>query len=221
MREEKEHSGLYWHGGPFQAKVHDIRSLPEETNSEVMALLEEFLVACQQYYFAFYSAMTGIQTQHERYEKILQPANKDKAFFIGSAFPNAEQSPGSSTIAMMNQGELLESLKKGGVFENHHAKALVVVIFHIWDETYRPRIAEALSVKPKQVECALMGDIRQVRNLIIHEKSIIPGWFSANLELLPKIWTLESGELRITEEMVHSWMEQLNAIRLRITDPKP
>ena len=151
---------------------------------------------------------------------ILQPADKGKTFFIGSAVPNAEQSPGQSTIASMGQGELLESLEKGGAFEDQHAKALIVVIFHLWEEYYRPSIATALTVKHDQVESSLMGDIRLVRNLIIHAKSMIPDEFSTRLELLPKIWSLEPGELKNTEEMVHSWMEQLNAIHLRITDPK-
>ena len=68
--------------------------------------------------------------------------------------------------------------------------------------------------------CELLGDIRRVRNLIIHESSVVPGSFANSLTFLPQIWNFESTELRITSGMVHSLMEQLNALRLTITDPR-
>ena len=75
-----------------------------------------------------------------------------------------------------------------------------------------------MSVSKRQVECSLMGAIRLVRNLIIHENSVVPQHFSAKLELLSQIWNLEPGELAITEKMVQSLMEQINAICVQI-DP--
>ena len=63
------------------------------------------------------------------------------------------------------------------VHEDHVAKSLVVVIYHLWNEYYRPRIAKAVSAEPNQVECALLGDIRRVRNLIIHKNSEVPNGF--------------------------------------------
>ena len=121
----------------------------------------------------------------------------------------------------MTQGELLKSLEDGGLFEDHVAKSLVVVMYHLWNEYYRPRIAKAVIAEANQVECTLMGDIRRVRNLIIHENSVLPTNFPATLAFLPQIRGLESGVLRITGGMVHSLMEQVNALRLTITDPRP
>ena len=59
---------------------------------------------------------------------------------------------GFLTIAQMTQGELLASLEDGGLFENHAAKFLVPVICHLWDEYYRPIIAQAVSAKSNQLE---------------------------------------------------------------------
>ena len=80
---------------------------------------------------------------------------------------------------------------------------------------------KGLSIHLNQVQCTLMGDLRHIRNVIIHEDAVIPQDFSDKLELLPQIWSLEPGELRITEQMVHSLMEQINALRIQIDTNKP
>ena len=129
--------------------------------------------------------------------RIIDPSNYKTPISTGSSFPNAKQSPGRSTIAEMTQGELLKGLEDEGLFEDHVAKSLVVVIYHLWNEYYRPRIAKAVSAEPNQVECALLGDIRRVRNLIIHKNSEVPGSFSNTLSFLPQIWNLEPAELRM------------------------
>ncbi len=216
-----QQSPLYWHGGSFRVSIEDIRTSPQQGVSEAIELLEEFRSACHKYYFAFSHATLGYEAQHQRYEKIIDPANFGIPISTGSTPPNANQSPGSSTIAEMTQGELLKSLRDGGLFEDHVAKSLVVVMYHLWNEYYRPRIAKAVFAEANQVECTLMGDIRRVRNLIIHGNSVLPANFPATLAFLPQIWGLESGVLRITRGMVHSLMEQVNALRLTIIDPRP
>ena len=214
-----EQSALYWNGGPFIVRIEDIRTLPQEYDSEAIELLEEFRAAWHKYYFAFSHATLGYKAQYERYVKIIDPSNYENRISTGSSLPNAKQSPGSSTIAQMTQGELLRGLEHGGLFEDQIAKSLVVVVYHLWNEYYRPRIAKAVLAEPNQVECALLGDIRRVRNLIIHEKSVLPDSLSTTLTFLSQIWNLESAELTITSGMVRSLMEQVNALRLTITDP--
>ena len=139
---------------------------------------------------------------------------------MGSGFPDAPQTPGRSTIAQMKIREYLQSLKPGGLFENYQAKAVVVAIYQLWDEQYRPSIADALNVAQQQVECDLMGDIRLVRHVIVHNKSIVPYGFNDQIGFLPQIWNLDPGELLITKEMINSLFEQLNATQLRIVSPK-
>ena len=216
----KEHSELYWFGGSFRVSIKDTRNLPQHDVSEAIELLEAFRSACHKYYFAFSHATLGYKIQHDRYVQIIEPANYENRISTGSSPPGLKQSPGRSTLAEMTQGELLNGLEDGGLFEDHAAKSLIVVIYHLWNEYYRPRIAKAVSAEPNQVECELLGDIRRVRNLIIHESSILPDSFSDALIFLPQIWSFESTELKITGGMVHSLMEQLNALRVTIAEPR-
>ena len=116
----------------------------------------------------------------------------------------------------MRQGDVLDSLESGGAFEDQNAKALVVMMFHRWDEHFRYLISQVLSVRKCTVECDLMGDVRHVRNVIIHDNSDIPRNFTAKLKILCQIWNLQPGKLRLTEQMIHSLMEQINAVRVRV-----
>ena len=210
---------LYWESGPFNSGIAIAAGVPIDGGPEAVALLGDFLSACQEHYFAFYTGIYGIGKFREMCESLFAPEHRDNIFSIGNNFPDAEQSAGHSTIAHIRQGEILDSLSEDGVFENYHAKALVVIIYHLWDEYYRPRIADVLSVNASNVKCTLMGDIRRVRNLIIHNKSLVPNYYSENLEFLPQIWTIGPGELRITHDMVHAWMEQLNSMLVTVDNP--
>ena len=205
---------LYWKGGPFRVRLYHNPATPRCAVAGAVAILEKFLAECHKQYFAFNGVINGKQLAYERFKSII--TSKDNKISFGTAFPDAEQLPGKSSIAHISQGELLKGLKKGGEFENQHAKALVVFMYHLWDENFRNRIAKIISVPKRQVKCALMGDIRQVRHLIIHKNSVVPQNFSAKLEFLSQIWDLEPRELTITEKMVHSLMEQINAIRVQI-----
>lgn len=207
-------SELYWEGGPFRVSLYHNPDTPRQAVAAAIAILEEFRAECHKQYFAFDGVVNGRQLAYERFKSIM--TEMDKKISIGAAPPDSEQLPGKSTIAHMSQGELLEGLKRDGEFENQHAKAFVVLMYHLWDENFRNRIASLMSMPKKQVECILMGDIRQIRNLIIHKNSVVPQNFSAKLEFLPHIWDLKPGKLAITEKMVYSLMEQINAIRVQI-----
>ena len=204
----------------YQSDIQAHIALQDDAVAQGIKLLQNFLHDCQAHYFAFHSAMDGVDQRRAKFERIIDPTNNYNLISVGSAFPNAPQSQGSSTIAQMAQGQFLENSQEGGLFENQHGKALIVVIFHLWDEYYRPQITKCISVCHKQVECDLMGDIRLVRNRIIHGKSTLPEQFQERLKLLPSIWALDAGELSVTRKMIDSFMEKLNAIQVRIAAPK-
>lgn len=220
MTAEREEPRLYWDGGIFQCGIYSETPVPQEWMESAIESLQQFLLECQKHYFAFASAVLGIARWNEQSQQMLSQANPDNTLFMGTGNPNEPQTPGRSTIGRMNIGEYLENLQPGGVFEDYQAKALVVVVHHIWDERYRTMIADAVNVAHNQVECDLMGDIRLVRNLLIHNKSVVPEGFKRRIGFLPQIWSMDPGELRITRPMIDSLFEQIQAIKLRIVPPK-
>ena len=98
-------------------------------------------------------------------------------------------------------------MAEGGEFEARRNKALLVMLYHRWEEFYRHRIGQAFGVRKNDVHCVLMGDVRRVRNLIVHDNAVVSGEFSC--AFLEQIWgPFVPGELRMTDPMIHSLMER-------------
>ena len=138
MTVERTSGAKIWHGGPFNPEIHPLIDLPPEKVSQARSMLQEFISDSHRYYIGYSIAIMGFKAQRERYEGIMDPAHRDNTFSVGSQFPNAHQSPGGSTTAAMTQGQLLDGLQDGGAFEVQQCKALIVLIYHLWDELYRP-----------------------------------------------------------------------------------
>ena len=218
MAERGFEGQLYWTGGLFRV---GIRCWPERQQGAIdmaLGILEEFRSACQKQFIAFEPTVNGRPMAYERWREQIKPEHLGNSLHVGTNFPDAEQQPGQSTIARITLRELLEGLKKGGDFDNQHAKAVIVFVYHLWDESYRAKMAKALHVGLDSITCGLMGDLREIRNAIIHNNSIIGEQMLQKLKFLPSIWQIEVGELLITGTMLHSLMEQLNAIRVDITE---
>lgn len=205
---------LYWTGGPFRVGLgHPNTSSPASVR-DALAALEDFRDACQRQYIAFHGMINGRHIAYEQFKALMK--DRDKTVHVGTAFPEDEQRPGHSWIGKIPVGQLLDGLAPGGEFETEHAKAVIVMIFSMWEERHRRSVANAMSVQTNQVMCTLMNDIRHVRNCIVHHGSVICDGFAEKLVLLPQIWAIAPGELRIAEDMLHGLMEQINALRVEI-----
>ena len=207
-------SDLYWRGGPFRVGLAHPRSCVPEAAARALAELEDFRSECQKAYCAFDGTVNGQQLDAvARYRKLF--SSPHKRFSVGRGRPGGPQLPGRSTIATLGQGELLDAMAEGGEFEDRRNKALLVMLYHRWDEFYRYRIGQAFGIGKNDVRCELMGDLRRVRNLIVHDNAVVPSGFSCMF--LDQIWgPFTAGELTVANGMMHSLMEQLNAIRVEI-----
>ena len=104
----------------------------------------------------------------------------------------------------------------GGEFEQLNAKALLVFIDVLWEESTRDRIANVLYVAKKDVKCDLMADLHRLRNLIVHQSDKAKQDYVQKATFLPQIWTIAPDEVIITASMLQALMEQLNAIQVRV-----
>ena len=203
-----------WAGGPFRVSLNCASDVPPKRVDRAIAALEAFRSDCQSHFCAFSGAINGRTLAYERLKGVMQSSTN--MISVGTGFPDSEQRPGESTIAEMRQGDLLDALRPGGVFEDRHAKAFMVMIYHRWDERFRYLVAESLSVSKNRIECDMMGDIRHVRHAIIHHDSEIRQETIDRLILLPRVWNLSVGALTLSEGMLHSLMEQINTLHVRV-----
>ena len=167
-------------------------------------------------YMAFNGVVGGRAAALEQYSHVFRPENRDTMFYVGTQFPDREQSLGKSTIAQMTQGDFLEALRPGGTIERLQANAFIVFVYTLWEENYRQKLANIFSVAKDAIVCDLMGEIRHIRTWIVHDNSAVPHNWRVKCPMLGQFWELEPGELAVTEKMLHSLMEQINALIIKV-----
>ena len=205
----------YWRGGPFRLTIELPLSIPQCVGDEVIKMLKEFRDSCQEQSIIFDIANLAKHKWLDDHKHILEQSS-DNTILFGSNFPDAYQSPGSSVTGQMSVKRLLKYLGPRGEFESQLAKMIIIFIYHLWDDNFRGRIANSLSISKNLVECDLMGDIRHIRNSIIHKDSVVEPTDLNHLKILPQIWNIETGKLVISKTMIHALMEQINALRIAI-----
>jgi hypothetical protein len=90
----------------------------------------------------------------------------------------------------------------GGSNEQQHARAIVVFLFTYWEDEIRPRLAKAKAVPIQEVRCDAMGDLRVLRNVILHAKSVMRSDKHAELKKLGGLFAIDEP-LALSYENVH------------------
>ncbi|APP74480.1 hypothetical protein BJD12_03520 [Xanthomonas vesicatoria ATCC 35937] len=171
-------------------------------------VLAEFQARGHELYMCFVFAADGLSSTAERLRPHLTGA-ANQAMYVGNTAP--EQGKHQARIKMK---DLVDFSSKGGLFTDTLAKSLIVSLYSEWDELYRHRLAKEMGVDASAIRADLMGDIRHVRNWIVHNKSVVG---VKPLKVLP--WQLSVGSLlTISEEHFIQFMDQLNEMQAYVAD---
>lgn len=207
-------NGLYWTNGPMRVRIKHSADTPEANVTASIRVLDEFRFQCQRLYVAFNGMVNGRSRMLEHWQG--QNVSRSNNLSIGTQFPDGEQRIGMSTIAVITFGEFFDGMVDGGEFDQLSTKAMLVFIYTLWEETTRGNIADTLQVKRSQVRCDLMGDMRHLRNFIVHPSEKTKQEYARGAAFLPEIWPAFPEDGTISASMVHALMEQLNAIIVEI-----
>ena len=102
------------------------------------------------------------------------------------------RSPDSVVLYKCSQGEFKTRNEKNGSNYRFMANMCLITIYHYWEDEYRKRIACALGKKKNQIVSDIMGDIKRLRNSVVHnnafakdsiEKYKILKWFNKGDEI--------------------------------------
>jgi hypothetical protein len=148
-------------------------------------------------------------------------AQLQRAFFIGTGEPGTMESVMQHKTTM---GEFASRNTRDG--KNHilMGRLLIVVIYAYWETEHRARIAAALGKQLDDVQVSILGDLRLLRNDILHHRAVATKQYSARLTVLPQV---EPGaEITSTraqaEQLVRLVKAGIDALVLEATgtDPK-
>jgi hypothetical protein len=168
--------------------------------------ITDFQLSCQKYYICYSLAALGLMGHADKFKQ-LKP-NRSNSLIVGTGHPDDGKWHGSINIA-----EFLDSSQRNGAFSDSIAKSFVSAIYSSWDEYFRNIVAAEVGAKQKQVKSDLMGDLRHVRNCIIHKKSVLTDEPS---KIKTLSWSLSPGPLVVTDEMFRDLIDQINHMAVAV-----
>lgn len=217
----KEPGTLYWEEGvPLVSIDCYDGEVTKSAINEAVENLEAFRDKCQELVALFDVIIGGKTLWLDRIRPHLDLEQyPNSRHFFGTQFPDEPQSRGQSTTSWLYVKRLLELLKPGGEGENLVANLFVISLYHLWEDEYRKIITQSLNVEQERVVCYLMGEIRFIRNDIVHNHTVVKKNTVDKVKMLQQIWSIKAGKLLVTQSMLHALMEQINAIKV-IVEPK-
>ncbi len=63
--------------------------------------------------------------------------------------------------------------RPGGSNEEQHSHAILIFLYTYWENEIRPRLAASRNVKEREIRSDIMGDLRLLRNAILHARGSI------------------------------------------------
>jgi len=134
---------------------------------------------------------------------------QDPSLFIGTGHPDQ-----GKTHSRIKLRVAVASSARDGEFSDTIDKSIIVAIFSEWEGLYRRKIAKEVGVEAKRVTSDLMGDLRIVRNWIVHSKSVV-GKNCTRIKVLS--WQLhQDQELKVTGQMFSSLIDEINAMSVEV-----
>lgn len=74
---------------------------------------------------------------------------------------------------ILRASDYLSNNSEGGTNEQQHVRAIIIFLYTYWDDETRLRLAKSKNVDKNSILSDVMGDIRIIRNTILHDKGIL------------------------------------------------
>jgi hypothetical protein len=111
-----------------------------------------------------------------------------------------------------------------GFNEQQQVRAIIVLLFAIWDEEIRPRLAHCKQLAPNDIRVDALGDLRILRHAIIHNKGMLSASAYGKLKIMKDIFTA-SAPIILSHDRMHRLFVTLKqgiaALILDHTGPRP
>lgn len=103
---------------------------------------------------------------------------------------------------IIRASDYIAANSENGSNAQQHSQAVLVFLFAYWDEEIRPRLATLKKVESREIESDIMGDLRLLRNDILHNKGIISTNTTNGLKKLCDMFVVDQP-IHISYENMH------------------
>ena len=203
-----------WPGGTLTLRCTGVPKIGGEAGAEIQNAMQRFSSDCQMM-FVWFAAILG--SQNAMRDHLKHVAAHDEPFTINTYRPDGRV---DAVLARVPVDRVVEAFTDAGDFERLYAKAFVVFTYQPWEEVARRRIATALNVEsPNHIKSDLMGDLRYLRNWLVHRSESAESDFFQKAKMLPEALSMQRGDPSLTANGVATLMRHLNHMQVDV-DPK-
>nr|VFK46138.1 MAG: hypothetical protein BECKTC1821D_GA0114238_102820 [Candidatus Kentron sp. TC] len=157
----------------------------------------------------YMDAMAGFAGHHTRVQRqvhrVQRPVGKRKeqgeTVVVWASYEDPSQ-PDVIHNRIVRADDYLKANSSGGSNEQQHARAIIIFLFTYWEDEIRPRLAASKAVSVSEVCSDIMGDIRILRNAILHAKGIIRSTEHRRLRVLNSMFPSDMP-IHISYEDMH------------------
>ncbi|MCH7708334.1 MAG: hypothetical protein IH884_07575 [Myxococcales bacterium] len=158
----------------------------------------------------YMSALAGFAGHHARVSRQIHRANRPVAkttdeegmpTIVWASYEDPRK-PDIIHNQIIRSDDYLEATRRGGRHEQQHARAILIFLYTYWEYEIRPRLALSEGVEPNEIQSDIMGDLRTLRNVILHAKGVLRPDKHAALRLLGDMFEVDQ-ELVLSYEGMH------------------
>ncbi len=160
---------------------------------------------------AYMDALAGFAGHHARVERQVHRVNRPVRFEVDQAghqvvvWASYEDPTKPDVIhnRIVRAEDYLAANAPNGSNEQQHARAIVVFLFTYWEDEIRPRLVAAKAVPVSEIRGDAMGDLRILRNVILHARGILRSDKHAELKKLGSLFAVDQP-LNLSYETMHA-----------------
>ncbi len=162
-------------------------------------IIREYIDFVNRQVGVYMDALAGFAGHHTRVERQVHRVNKPVSSHVDNkgqrvvVWASYEDPTQQDVIhnRIIRADDYIAANSEGGSNEQQHSQAVLVFLFTYWEDEIRPRLAVLKKVKPEEICSDIMGDLRILRNVILHAKGILRAEKHKELKKLSDMFTID------------------------------
>jgi hypothetical protein len=185
--------------------------MSEDLREQFDEVVREYIDFVNEQIGAYMSALAGFAGHHARVSRQVHRINRavstrtpDETGMPTVVWASYEDPSKPDIIhnEIIRSDEYLEANRPGGRNEQQHSRSILIFLFTYWEGEIRPRLARAKGVELNEIQSDIMGELRTLRNVILHSKSVLRPDKHGSLRLLGGMFEVDK-ELAFSYEGMH------------------
>jgi len=178
---------------------------PGQTQGRFDEVVRDFIDFVNLQVGVYMDAMAGFAGHHVRVERQVHRISrrtgvKPDGVIVYASYEDPSQ-PDIVLNRILRAGDYLALNASGGGNEQQHARAVLIFLITYWEDSVRPRLAAARNCQLNDIKSDIMGDLRVLRNVVLHSKGVMRPDKHRDLKLLGDLFKPDQPVRVLYEDM--------------------